>query len=56
MLPNSGPGAAISGKKARKLESARNHARQRAIEKAMAEGGEVIMKGSSAAGLCGFII
>ena len=45
LLPTSGPGAAISGKKARKLQSAANHARQRAIEKAMEQEGEVVMTG-----------
>ncbi|KAE9378609.1 hypothetical protein N431DRAFT_326696 [Stipitochalara longipes BDJ] len=43
LLPNSGPLAPPSGKKARKLEKARNHARQRAVEKAMAQEGEVQM-------------
>jgi len=41
--PTSGPAAPISSKKARKLEKAENHARQRALEKAMAEQGEVVM-------------
>jgi hypothetical protein len=43
--PTSGPLAPVSGKKARKLEKAANHARQRAIEKAMEEEGEVEMTG-----------
>ena len=43
--PTSGPLAPVSGKKARKLEKAANHARQRAIEKALAEEGEVDMIG-----------
>ena len=45
LYPTSGPLAPVSGKKARKLEKARNHARQRAIEKAMEEEGEVQMTG-----------
>jgi len=45
LLPTSGPLAPPSGKKARKLEKARNHARQRAVEKAMAQEGEVQMTG-----------
>ena len=43
--PTSGPLAPVSGKKARKLEKAANHARQRAIENAMAEEAEVEMTG-----------
>jgi hypothetical protein len=35
----------LSGKKARKLAKAQNHARRRALEEAMAKGGEVIMRG-----------
>lgn len=35
----------MSGKKARKLQKAANHARQRAIEKAMEQEGEVVMTG-----------
>ena len=38
--PTSGPLAPVSGKKARKLEKAANHARQRAIEKGFGEEGE----------------
>jgi hypothetical protein len=45
LLPTSGPLAPPSGKKARKLEKARNHARQRVIEKAMQQEGEVQMTG-----------
>jgi hypothetical protein len=45
LLPTSGPLAPISGKKARKLEKAKNHARRRAIEKAMEQEGEVEMTG-----------
>ncbi|PQE28149.1 Ribosome biogenesis ALB1 protein [Rutstroemia sp. NJR-2017a BBW] len=41
--PTSGPLAPVSGKKARKLEKAQRHARQRALEKAMKEEGEVQM-------------
>jgi hypothetical protein len=43
--PNSGPLAPLSGKKARKVEKARNHAKQRALEKELAERGEVAMTG-----------
>ena len=43
--PTSGPLAPVSGKKARKLEKAANHARQRAIEKALEAEGEVAMTG-----------
>jgi len=43
--PTSGPLAPLSGKKARKLEKAKNHARQRQIEKAMVAEGEVEMTG-----------
>jgi hypothetical protein len=46
--PTSGPLAPVSGKKARKLEKARNHARQRAIEQAMEKEGEVEMTGIEA--------
>jgi hypothetical protein len=46
LLPTSGPLAPPSGKKARKLEKARNHARQRAVEKAMQQEGEVRMTGT----------
>jgi len=35
----------LSSKKARKVEKARNHARQRALEKALAEQGEIAMTG-----------
>jgi hypothetical protein len=45
--PTSGPLAPVSGKKARKLEKAKNHARRRALEKAMQEEGEVQMTGRS---------
>jgi hypothetical protein len=44
--PTSGPLAPISSKKARKLEKAQNHARARAIEKAIEEG-EAQMTGES---------
>jgi hypothetical protein len=43
--PTSGPLAPVSGKKARKLEKAKNHARRRAVEKAMEQEGEVQMTG-----------
>ncbi|RFU24460.1 hypothetical protein B7463_g11876, partial [Scytalidium lignicola] len=43
LYPTSGPLAPLSGKKARKVEKARNHARQRALEKEMLERGEVQM-------------
>lgn len=43
--PTSGPAAPLSSKKARKVEKARNHARQRAVEKAMEMEGEVAMTG-----------
>jgi hypothetical protein len=43
--PTSGPLAPPSSKKARKIEKAKNHARQRAIQKAMEQGGEVTMTG-----------
>jgi hypothetical protein len=45
LLPTSGPLAPPSGKKARKLEKARNHARQRAVEKAMLQEREIQMTG-----------
>lgn len=35
----------MSGKKARKLQKAANHKRQREVERAMREGGEVEMRG-----------
>ncbi|CAL3964500.1 hypothetical protein PZA11_002483 [Diplocarpon coronariae] len=41
--PTSGPLAPLSGKKARKVEKAKKHARRRALEKAMEEQGEVTM-------------
>ncbi|CZR69601.1 uncharacterized protein PAC_19501 [Phialocephala subalpina] len=43
LTPTSGPLAPLSGKKARKVEKAKNHARRRAIEKAMEQEGEVEM-------------
>ncbi|KAM3065623.1 hypothetical protein ACMFMG_011331 [Clarireedia jacksonii] len=43
LYPTSGPLAPVSGKKARKLERAQRHARQRAVQKAMAAEGEVQM-------------
>ncbi|KAI1004145.1 hypothetical protein K3495_g4065 [Podosphaera aphanis] len=43
LCPTSGPLAPISGKKARKLERLKNHARRRAIEKAMEQEGEIQM-------------
>lgn len=43
--PTSGPLAPVSGKKARKLEKAKNHARRRAIKKVMEQEGEVEMTG-----------
>jgi hypothetical protein len=45
LYPTSGPLAPPSSKKARKIEKARNHARQRAIEKALQQEGEVTMTG-----------
>jgi hypothetical protein len=45
--PTGGPLAPISSKKARKLERAQNHARSRAVEKAMEQGGEIQMTGES---------
>lgn len=45
LAPTSGPLAPVSGKKARKVEKAKNHARRRAIEKAMQQEGEVEMTG-----------
>ncbi|KAH8602465.1 hypothetical protein B0O99DRAFT_500078 [Bisporella sp. PMI_857] len=47
LYPTSGPAAPVSSKKARKLESAAKHARQRQIERAMAAEGEVRMTGGS---------
>jgi hypothetical protein len=49
--PTSGPLAPLSGKKARKLEKAKNHARQRALEAMMEKEGEVQMTGTL--GFCG---
>jgi hypothetical protein len=46
--PTSGPLAPVSGKKARKLEKARNHALKRALEKEMEKNGEVQMTGMEA--------
>ena len=43
--PTSGPLAPVSGKKARKLQKAQNHARQRALEQALQEQEEVDMTG-----------
>lgn len=43
--PTGGKNAPVSGKKARKLEKAQNHARQRALAKVMEESGEVEMTG-----------
>ncbi|RDL35424.1 Uncharacterized protein BP5553_07355 [Venustampulla echinocandica] len=43
LCPTSGPAAPLSGKKAKKLERAQNHARRRAIELAMENEGEVEM-------------
>jgi hypothetical protein len=45
IFPTSGPLAPLSSKKARKVEKARAHARQRAIEKGMEKEGEVNMTG-----------
>lgn len=45
IYPTGGPQAPLSAKKARKVEKAQNHSRQRAIERAMAEEGEVEMTG-----------
>ena len=45
IFPTHGPLAPLSSKKARKVEKARNHARQRALEKALAEQGEIAMTG-----------
>ncbi|KAJ5038466.1 uncharacterized protein L3040_007324 [Drepanopeziza brunnea f. sp. 'multigermtubi'] len=41
--PTSGPLAPLSGKKARKVEKAKNNARRRALEQAMKDEGEVEM-------------
>lgn len=49
--PTGGPLAPLSSKKMRKLEKAQNHARQRALELAMAQEGEVTMTGTSAQGI-----
>jgi hypothetical protein len=49
--PTGGPAAPLSGKKARKVEKAMNHARRRALEAAMAKEGEVVMTGENAS-LC----
>jgi hypothetical protein len=43
--PTGGPAAPLSGKKARKVEKAINHARRRALEAAMVKEGEVVMTG-----------
>jgi hypothetical protein len=43
--PTNGPAAPTSGKKARKLARAQNHARRRVLEEAMAKEGEVVMTG-----------
>jgi hypothetical protein len=48
--PTSGPLAPPSGKKARKIEKAKNHARQRALEAMMEKEGEVQMTGTSCPG------
>jgi len=45
LFPTSGPAAPLSGKKARKMEKAQNHARRRALEFAMEKAGEVEMTG-----------
>jgi hypothetical protein len=45
LYPTGGPAAPLSGKKARKVEKALNHARRRALEAAMANEGEVVMTG-----------
>ena len=45
LYPTSGPLAPVSGKKARKLEKAANHVRQRAIGKALEADREVEMTG-----------
>jgi len=50
--PTSGPLAPVSGKKAKKLERAANHARQRQIERAMKEEGEVQMTGNCQHTIC----
>lgn len=49
LAPTSGPAAPLSSKKARKVEKAKNHARKRAIEKAMEQEGEVEMTGKTCA-------
>lgn len=49
--PTSGPLAPPSSKKARKLEKAKNYARQRAVAKAMAQEGEVVMTGKCIGGM-----
>lgn len=45
LYPTSGPGAALSSKKARKVEKARAHALKRAMEKEMERNGEATMTG-----------
>lgn len=52
LAPTSGPAAPLSSKKARKVEKAKNHARKRAIEKAMEQDGEVGMTGNAYAPQC----
>jgi len=49
--PTGGPAAPLSGKKARKVEKALNHARRRALEAAMAKEGEVVMTGKCPSGV-----
>ena len=46
--PTSGPAAPLSAKKARKVEKALRHARQRALEAVMEREGEIIMTGGYA--------
>ena len=50
--PTSGPLAPVSGKKARKLQKAANHARQRQLEQAMEQEGEVQMTGECQQLMC----
>jgi hypothetical protein len=50
LYPTSGPLAPPSGKKARKIEKAKNHARKRALEAMMEQEGEVQMTGKCALG------
>jgi hypothetical protein len=50
LYPTSGPLAPLSGKKARKIDKAKNHARKRALGAMMEQEGEVQMTGMCALG------